>query len=189
MTAFQKKFKRMLLALGCGGFLGVALVVQAGDAPGTERQVKALCLFNFVKYAAWPNSAFASTNAAISIGIIGDAELAAALEKAVEGKTVDGRALAVTVISTASEAQQAQLLFIGDKESRRRAEILGWVKSRPVLTVGEGEPFLASGGAIAFVVKNSKVRFEVDLGALAEAQVQLSSKVLSLADDVHGKTP
>jgi len=55
------------------------------------------------------------------------------------------------------------------------------------LTVGETESFLQEGGIINFAIRSSRVRFDIDLDAAHRAGIQISSKVLSLADEVHGK--
>jgi hypothetical protein len=55
-----------------------------------------------------------------------------------------------------------------------------------VLTVGETELFTARGGAINFVMKDGKVRLEINLAAAQQANLQISSKLLSVADVVKG---
>jgi hypothetical protein len=56
-----------------------------------------------------------------------------------------------------------------------------------VLTVGETESFTAQGGAINFLMIDSKVRLEINLAAVRQANLQVSSKLLSVADVVKGK--
>ena len=57
----------------------------------------------------------------------------------------------------------------------------------PVLTVGESSQFTRNGGIINFMKKENTVRFEVDLNAAQLARLQISSKLLKVADIVHGK--
>ena len=50
-----------------------------------------------------------------------------------------------------------------------------------VLTVGEMERFIPSGGIINFVIERNKVRFEINPNGAERARLKLSSQLLSLA--------
>jgi hypothetical protein len=56
-----------------------------------------------------------------------------------------------------------------------------------VLTVGESDQFTDQGGVINFVEKQGKIRLEINLAAARLANLQISSKLLSVADSVKGK--
>ena len=66
-------------------------------------------------------------------------------------------------------------------------EILEPLKTLPLLTVWESDQFLDRGGVINFVKKDGKVRIEIDLDAARRGQLQISSKLLKVADLVRGK--
>ena len=59
-----------------------------------------------------------------------------------------------------------------------------------MLTVGEDESLRAqNGGIINFVLKNGKVRLEIDLSGGQEGRAdQISSRLLAVADVVKGKS-
>ena len=82
---------------------------------------------------------------------------------------------------------KCQVIFVGASDKKRVKEILDSLKKLPVLTVGESDAFAEQGGMITLVKKDGKVRFDVDLAAMREAGLQISSKVLGLADKVSGK--
>lgn len=168
-------------------WLALAARVFSADTPITESQVKALCLFNFAKYVTWPTEAFCETNAPLRIGVIAQSKLAADLAGAARGKSINGHPVEVLEPQTEAEWAQCQVLFIGASEKEHLEEIFSKVKKLPVLTVGESEAFAEAGGVIKFIKKENKVRFEVNLNASREAGLQISSKLLSLADVVRGK--
>jgi hypothetical protein len=56
------------------------------------------------------------------------------------------------------------------------------LKARKILTVGESRDFLAHGGMILLVNEGGRVRFKVNLDALQEANLSVSSKLLRLAE-------
>jgi hypothetical protein len=174
-----------LLAL-LGLFLG-APSSFAQEPVFTEYQVKALFLLNFAKYVEWPADAFADATVPITIGVVGEDRFDGKLKKAVTGKTVGGRAIVVRKVDSDDDLSKCHILYISTPEGKQLAAVLGKVKSRPILTVGESERFTQEGGVISFVKKDEKIRLEVDLTAARAARLQLSSKLLSVADVVRGK--
>lgn len=167
-------------------FLGTAH--GAGGEPAlTEYQVKALFLLNFAKYVDWPQEAFAQTNSPIVIGLYGEDKFGGALKATVEGKTVLGRPIVVRPIAKSDDAGKHHILFISNSDKKDQVEILAKVKTLPLLTVGEREQFLELGGIINFLMKDGKVRLEVDLEAARQANLRISSRLLNVADVVKGK--
>jgi hypothetical protein len=81
-----------------------------------------------------------------------------------------------------------QILFVDDSEASRMVDILEKAAALPILTVGEDEQFAQNGGIINFVLKNGKVRLEIDLAAAKKVGLTVSSKLLAVADVVKGKS-
>ncbi|MEY2428936.1 MAG: hypothetical protein QOJ40_1821 [Verrucomicrobiota bacterium] len=158
-----------------------------GETSLNEYQVKSLFLLHFAKYVDWPADAFEAANAPIVIGVVGEGKFGGELAKTVEGKNVDGRPILIRQIQTPEELDKCHILFIRASEKMGLAEILGRLKTRPVLTVGEADHFLEQGGVINFVKKEGKVRLEINLDAARQANLQISSKLLNVADVVKGK--
>jgi hypothetical protein len=171
--------------------LAVSLVATerslGADAAYTEYQVKALFLYNFSKYVDWPASTFSQTDTPITIGVLGENKFGHDLEKAVAGKTVGGRKIVVQMVGMEADWSKCNILFISSSENRHLVEILDKVKTLPVLTVGESSQFVQDGGIINFMKKADTVRLEVDLNAAQLAKLQISSKLLKVADTIHGK--
>jgi YfiR/HmsC-like len=173
----------LLLAFLCGPNR-----CSAAETPSlTEYQVKALCLLNFAKYIEWPAQTFAASNSPIKVGIFGENKFGDDLKIAMQGKCIGERPIEIKAVSSEPEWRNCQVLFISESENKREAGILNRVKSLPILTVGESEEFLAEGGVVRFLLKDGKVRFEVNLNAARTARLGISSKMLSLADTVQGK--
>jgi hypothetical protein len=180
--------KKVISLIALFGFLFRAANVAGGEVSMTEYQVKALFLLNFTKYVDWPPAAFAGTNATIVIGLYGEDKFGDALKKAVEGRTVSGRKIILQPIEKDGDPGKCQMLFISDSEKDHLGEILDKIKALPVLTVGETDQFLEQGGMINFVKKEGKIRLEINLDAARQAKLEISSKLLGVADVVQGKT-
>jgi hypothetical protein len=54
-----------------------------------------------------------------------------------------------------------------------------------VLTVADADGFARSGGMVAFVRENNKLRFEINESAAKQAGLSVSSRLLSVARQVH----
>jgi hypothetical protein len=154
----------------------------------TEYQLKAVFLFNFAKYVDWPPETFPTTNAPITIGVVGQDQFKDDLNHIVEGKSVNGRAIVIKHVTTDAEIGSCQILFISASENSRLDEILSKTSALPILTVGENEQFWQKGGIINFALKEKKVRLEINLHSAQQAKVQISSQLLKVADMVKGKS-
>lgn len=183
----RARLRPILLLLALVGWVAAATQTRGAEASLSEYQVKALFLVNFAKYVEWPATAFAGASAPIIVGVVGENNFGPHLEKAIDGKNVSGRAIQILSIDKDEDMARCHILFVSASEKRHLGEILNKVKALPVLTVGEAEPFLTQGGVINFTKKEGKVRLQIDLEAARKAKLQLSSKLLSVADSVTGK--
>lgn len=177
------------IALVCSLALLRGVVGSAQEnAPLTETEVKALCILNFAKYVDWPSSAVPPSGGNLTIGVIDSPELADTLERLVKAKLIGGRVILIRRILSPADIGQPQIIFVGSKKIDRVAEFLSRTKNLPVLTVGENPEFEDAGGIVTFVIRNGRVRFGIDLNAAAGTGLRISSKLLTLADEVRGKT-
>jgi YfiR/HmsC-like len=182
-----KRFGRALALLG---LMAGLLRVNSGfaeDSPVSEYQVKAIFLFNFAKYVDWPATAFTNAATPITIGVLGTDPFGDNLQNMVKGKTINGRTFLVKHLTADSDLSGCQILFISDSEASRMGEILAKAGALPILTVGEGEDFAKNDGIIHFILKDGKVRLEIDLTSVKKTGLAISSKLLAVADVVKGK--
>ena len=161
--------------------------VISAETSLTEYQVKALFLLNFTKYIDWPEAAFSGTNSPVTIGLYGGGKLLEIVKQTAVDRTVNGRQIVVQSMEKGSPPGKCQVLFISDSEKKLTDEILEKMKGLPILTVGETDQFLDQGGVINFVKKEAKIRLEINLDAARQANLQISSKLLNVADLVKGR--
>ena len=148
-----------------------------------EYLIKAAILFNFAKFASWPDTAFSYPGAPLRICVLGDDPFGAALES-LQGKQVRNRALTTTRIHEVEEAPQCHILFVSGSEEAKLTSILDFVGKLPILTVADIGRFANTGGIIALKEVDNRSRIEINLGAAEQAGLKLSSKLLRLADTV-----
>jgi hypothetical protein len=154
---------------------------RAQESQPTEYQIKAAFLFNFAKFVEWPPAAFAEATSPMVIGVLGENPFRDDLERTIQGKTINNRPLVIKEFRSPAEATNCHVLFISTSEKQRLPEILKSLHGTSVLTVGETDRFIETGGMINFVAEGNKIRFQINEVAAESAGLKISSKLLSLA--------
>lgn len=163
--------------------LAAACCGMARAAPEvSEVQLKAAFLFHFTQFVVWSEKDFPSPDAPFVIGVFGPDPIDAALRRMVEGERVGGHPLEVRHLARPSEAAGCSMIYVpnGSEETFRSAR----TGTEPVLTVGESDRFLATGGMIEFFSDHSHVRLRINLEAARASSLQISSKLLRVAQVV-----
>lgn len=175
MTCALRHWPRPLL-LAAGLLAGAA---RAWAAP-TEFDLKAVFLFHFAQFVAWPDTAFAGPNAPFVIGVAGQDPFGATLANVVRGESMGGHPLVVQHVDSVAAARRCQILYVApDGDSRFPAQSLA---GAPVLTVGESATFFQSGGIIQFFTDHNHVRLRVNLTAARADSLTISAKLLRVAE-------
>ena len=173
----------------------VALSISLSWAPGafaqspdasdsSEYLIKAGFIFNFAKFVEWPSNAFAQPDSPIVIGILGTDPFGTIIDKIVQDKKIGTRGFVVKRLKWGAdlkELRECKILFIGASERAHMDELVQMLRGLPVLTVGETPGFAERGGVIRFVLEDNRVRFEVNVVAARQADLTISSRLLTLA--------
>jgi hypothetical protein len=171
----------------CG--LATALAAQTADGPPDsttlEYSVKAACIFNFLKFVAWPEGTAQSSAGTIRIGIVGEDPFGPVADRALEGKTVRGRRLTVerfkTFEAVAAARDRCQVLYVPAALEPQTAIGLRLLVGSAILSIGEAANFCQTGGIIRFRLEQERVGFEVNVTAAEREGLKISSTVLRLA--------
>jgi len=150
-----------------------------------EYKIKAVYLFNIVRFVKWPTNAFSAPDSPLVIGILGDNPFGNELQKLMDGKLVGRRAIVVKHAATAADAKACHAVFIPASEQANLLLHLATLRNAPVLTIGESAEFLDDGGMIEFFVEQQKVRFNINQAQADTEGVQLDSQLLNRANTVR----
>ena len=170
--------------LGCAAALAL-LVSSAGGAARlepTEYGLKSVFLYQFCRFMEWPQSAFSSPNDPLVIGVVGEDPFGSLLREAVEGETYHGRPIRIEHYRTPRDIRRCHILFVSRSLVDDMPEILAQVAGKNVVTVGETDGFLDRGGMIALTADRNRVRLRVNASSLRAANVDVSSKLLRVAE-------
>lgn len=120
------------------------------------------------------------------IGIPSDSALADPLIRVTQGEAVNGHALTVKRVNSPMECPECQMVVMTGVDATRAGRWLSELKDTPVLTIGDGEEFLATGGILRFVTEANRVGFDVNLEAARRAGLQVNGRLLKVARRVYG---
>ena len=164
---------------------GFAMADESAIAAASEYEVKAAFVYNFAKFVEWPQS-----NRAMTFCVAGPEPAFLALRRVVHGKTIGGRELTMKRLNPGEQARgECQVVFIAWADKKRSASALLALEQQGVLTVGEEDSFLDTGGIIHFLLEDRKIRFEINLTAARKAGLAISSKLLKLATSIREDAP
>jgi hypothetical protein len=145
-----------------------------------EHQIKAAFLLNFLQFIQWPPESFATPTSPIIVGILGEDELAPALQRTLTGEMVGDRKVLVRQSRSLEELKNSHVLFVGNSERGRLDAIFTELGDAPVLTVSD-IPAFTSRGIIGFYIENNKVRFEINAAAAQLRNIKVHSQLLARA--------
>jgi hypothetical protein len=182
-------FPNLRRTILCGFILSALLSAGgpplAAQAPiSREYQLKAAFLFHFTQFVKWPSAAFTHEDQPFRIGVLGEDPFDGFLDDTVKGEKVDGHPLVIERFNSIEEVKGCQILFISRSEGSQMEKILGDLKSRNILTVGDAEGFIKNGGMIRFSTEGNKIHLRISLEAAKSGNLDISSKMLRLADIV-----
>lgn len=172
------------LAALCGGLLGAlaaTAVPCAQAAEPLELKVKAAFVFNFVRFASWPPERLPDPASVIDLCVLGDPGFLDAVRETVSGKSVGAHPLRARALSDPAELASCHLAYVGQAADAARA--LSVAAGHGVLTVHDGAT-TSPHGVVRFFLEERRIRFEINSAAAARENLQLSSKLLSLASMV-----
>ena len=177
----MQKSKRLLASLLFVCLMGVQPVAQAQGVAEEELLLKAAFIYNFAKFTRWPDNSWSDESQPLSLCTVGEDHLTAELER-LSGRTIQGRTVALGPQQGSGGWENCQLLYIAHSEKSRYRTLIESLRGKPVLTVSDIHGFGRSGGTIELYRDGEKIRFLINLAVAREAGLEISSRLLSLAE-------
>lgn len=149
--------------------------------PPLEYQVKASLIYNFLNYFEWPQESFEAHPEELWVCVIGGAPFGRALSR-IDGELAKGKRIRVerSAVLSSRHEKFCNVMYFSPGYSVRLPETgIG-----SVLTIGDGAEFIRSGGVIGFVIRDGKMRFEINAGMAKASRLVVSSHLLRLAERV-----
>jgi YfiR/HmsC-like len=144
-----------------------------------EYDAKAAFVYNFAVYTEWPETGTGPFNICVS----SNDPISTSLE-AFSGKEVKGAKIQIQHISGSMIGKECRILFFADSEKTGGVKLAQEVKDAPVLVICDSEDWIKRNAMIGVLLKEKKLTFEVNLGAVSKVGLKLSAKILKLAGAV-----
>lgn len=161
--------------------LGSSLSAQVGGVLQQEDDLRAALVLGFARFTEWPA---AQREGPLLIGVLGHPGIVSSMEKVAAGKSVNGRPITVRPLRTAAQAAGCHIVYFGRLQGSKLADALKEMlagEARPArLLIGEDDRFLSAGGAVHLFEEDGRMSFDVNLDALQQANLTISSKLLRL---------
>jgi hypothetical protein len=162
-------------------FAPLFLSAQVSDR---EYQIKAAFLFNFTQFVEWPDNFFPTAQSPAIIGILGTDPFGNYLKDMITGESIDHHPLVIKHFSSIEEVTNCNILFINVTNKKNIQDIIEKLKGKGILTVSDANRFSKLGGMIQLSTKDDKVDIEINLEAIKEENLTVSSKLLKLSQIV-----
>jgi hypothetical protein len=161
----------------------------APAAPLREPEIKAAALYNIIAFTGWPDTSFASPDAPLIVGVLGQGPVTGLLGDLVTSESWHGRRVLLRNFSSAAEARSCHVLYVARSEHSRWRALSSQFARLPILTVADADNFARQGGIVQIGIERNKLRLTVNLGAARTSGVAISSKVLRLAEVIDEIRP
>ena len=179
--------------------LAAALLCASRNAAAQEPatyDVKAAFLTNFAKFAEWPADTLPD-GAPMTFCVMGDEDVASAIERLVKSRPAPGRELKVLrlkvdILSRRQESavKTCHLLYASGIDARLWPVLLAAIDGKPVFSVSDSPGFAERGGLAALYVELNRMHFAINVETMRRSGLHLSAGLLSLAkivkDDPNG---
>ena len=184
---FGYQFRHRWCAIGLVVLLGGPLVSAPARAQVlSEAAVKAGFVFNFIQFTQWPSATLNVKDGdraplvvcATEVNPL-DGQLAL-----LNGRPVGARQIEVRTQVPASDWRACQVVFFSGSETARVEAAIRGLGTAPVLTLSDVPGFVQLNGMIGLRLDDSRMRFDVNLGAAQRAGLQLNSQMVNLAGKV-----
>ncbi|MFM2081485.1 MAG: hypothetical protein RL380_176 [Verrucomicrobiota bacterium] len=175
----RQKLFQFWRAFACAFALLLAGGARADEA--AEQKVKAAFIPHLAALVTWPEATFTNATEPIRLGILGDFPLGQDFEPALLNQSAQGRKFTITHYREIKTTLNCHILLVGSPATEKLPTLLAALAHRPILTIGDTPGFAAAGGIINFIREDSKVRFEINPAAAAQARLTLNARLLQVA--------
>jgi hypothetical protein len=148
-----------------------------------EQKIKAGLVYNFLKYTDWPEGDKAEGR--LRICLYGEDPFDGYLTP-LQGRTAQQAVIDIAIIKRISEADNCNMVVIGQSRADDIPALLGFLKGKHVLTVSDISRFARQGGMVELTKEGSKIGLYINKDAVSRAGLDIQNQMLKLAKLVSG---
>lgn len=156
--------------------LAIALTTHVTHARDRSTKVKAVFLYKFLEYAKWPEEVEPKKGNKAVLCTVGGDMFEGLLD--VIGKKRK-KPYKIRHLSSMSASSGCHILYVAHGKS------FSSLASGPIMTVGEQRGFARSGGMIEMRETNKKIKLTINIKAIREKGMNVSSHLLDIAEVIR----
>lgn len=156
----------------------IAIILFSYAAQAQMYNYYQIFMYNFTRYIQWPAD---KQNGDFVIGVLGDSEVTPSLEKMASTKKVGSQSIKVKEFNSVADINACHMIFIPSGKSGDFEGVKSKLSGNSTLIITEKEGLGKAGSAINFIVKDGKLRFELNKDAAENAHLKISGDLAKLA--------
>ncbi|MFC1542259.1 YfiR family protein [Pseudomonadota bacterium] len=161
-----------------------ALTATEPTPAALENEIKAVYIYNFVRFTEWPDEVF-SPEQKKELSILGNLPLLKTLKKDAFLQVAKSINFHTHSCQMPACLKESQALFIDSSQSRLLPKIIRSLENRPILTISDIPGFADKGGIIEMKKEKERVVFIINMKAAFKANLYISAQLLQLAELVE----
>lgn len=135
---------------------------------------------NFARFTQWPEQAFSGQSQPLQVCLVGDNVVQQAFE-AIHDKNIADRSIEVVNTNRLRNLHECHIIFISELPKNILMQVFLSVKSLPILTIGQSEEFVESGGMVGMINVDGKIKLYINLPVVRASGLMISSNLLRLS--------
>lgn len=158
----------------------VVSLVLAGivHAQTNTHKYQSVFIYSFTRHIQWPE---ADADGEFNISVLGDSDIMQELNYMAQTKKVGARSIKVTRVNSVDDIKKCHILYIPQNMSSQLAGALAKAGVYSTLVITEEPGLGAKGSHINFIIKDGKLAFELNQGALDKQGLKASMEITRLA--------
>ena len=143
-----------------------------------NHSLQSVFIYSFTRYVIWPEP---YNEGDFEILVMGEAPIVEELKKMAAAKKVGERPIKITKINSPAEIKKCNILFVPSSQSALFDDVITKVNTQPILIITEEPGMGMKGSDINFIVKDGKLRFELNQAAVAKQNLKVANELSRLA--------
>jgi hypothetical protein len=156
-------------------------MASVGRADLSEDQAKVSLIYNLTKFVQWPQT---PPDRTLNLCVYRDDTITPTLAS-LRDKASKGLALRVQSADSTEESRNCQVLFIGRGEQANLRPLVRALRGSGILVISDIPDSARAGAMVEVFLDNKRIAFKINKAAADEANLKLSSQLLSLAKAIY----
>lgn len=179
-----KSVNKLINQLIIVSLLSMCLATRAEAEVAKHHQIMAGFLLHFTSFTQWKSL----EDNSINLCLLGPEPFKSYINEMVKRrpKNSQGETIVLNYVDKASQnnLNNCQIIYLQPEHYQSMWQNIGAMQN--TLLVSQSSEFISQGGMINFVLKNKRVKLEVNLPAVKAAQLKISSELLKHAKIIDG---